>query len=279
MRHSKDYYKGFILQTDDDLEDFFACLNLAPDATNRLIDVYNGKSLSGPLDEEMEEVVNRFIEFPETCKISKLARQIYNKAHNITNREICNNPDSLILEWRESDRRLFFMFEKKLYEPFYLKPFGNCQSLISTAKTITNRCNSRSGKSLENHLSYIFNAAKLEFEEQVITEDNKKPDFIFPGGDAYRDSQFPKEDLIFLGAKTTCGDRWRQVLNEADRIKTKYLFTLQHGITRNQLIEMKHANLKLVVPAANKSSFDVEFQPDIMTLSSFIGMVKEKQRH
>ena len=35
-------------------------------------------------------------------------------------------------------------------------------------------------------------------------------------------------------------DRWRQVLNEADCIETKYLFTLQQGISKNQLREMKH---------------------------------------
>lgn len=54
---------------------------------------------------------------------------------------------------------------------------------------------------------------------------------------------FPANKLVFLGAKTTCKDRWRQVLNEADRIETKYLFTLQQGISKNQLREMKHEHL------------------------------------
>lgn len=77
--------------------------------------------------------------------------------------------------------------------------------------------------------------------------------------------------------KTTCKDRWRQVLNEADRIETKYLFTLQQGISKNQLREMKHEHLKLVVPASYRTSFDKEFQPEIETLASFIEMVKLKQ--
>lgn len=278
VRHSKDYYKGFILQSDQDVEDFFYCFNISPTATNQLIDVACGKSLSGPLDDEMEEVVSRFINFPTTDKMSNLARQIYNKAHNITDREIRNDPDDIILKWADTEFSLFKKFEQKVYANYYLEPLGNLQSLISAVNVITNRRSSRAGRSLELHLSHIFKIAKLEFEEQVITEDNKKPDFIFPGGDAYHDSQFPTEDLIFLGAKTTCRDRWRQVLNEADRIKTKYLFTLQPGITRNQLLEMKHAHLKLVVPAAKKPSFDAEFHPEIMTLSSFIEMVKETQR-
>lgn len=55
-----------------------------------------------------------------------------------------------------------------------------------------------------------------------------------------------------LGAKTTCKDRWCQVLNEADRIPNKHLFTLQRGVTRNQLQEMKDEHLTLVVPKDNK---------------------------
>lgn len=89
---------------------------------------------------------------------------------------------------------------------------------------------------------------------------------------------FPADKLVFLGAKTTCKDRWHQVLNEANRIETKYLFTLQQGISKNQLQEMKHEHLKLVVPSPYLSSFDKEFQSEIETLSSFINIVKEKQK-
>lgn len=59
--------------------------------------------------------------------------------------------------------------------------------------------------------------------------------------------------------------------------ETKYLFTLQQGVSKNQLREMRHENLKLVVPAPYRNSFDKEFQDDIETLTSFINMVKTKQ--
>ena len=131
---------------------------------------------------------------------------------------------------------------------------------------------------MEHHLATIFTAAQLEYEEQVVTEDNKKPDFLFPNGEAYHDILFPANKLVFLGAKTTCKDRWRQILNEADCIETKYLFTLQQGISKNQLREMRHKHLTLVVPASHLTSFDKEFQPNIETLSSFISMVKDKQK-
>ena len=103
---------------------------------------------------------------------------------------------------------------------------------------------------------------------------------MFPGGKEYHDFLFPADDLTFLGAKTTCKDRWRQVLNEADRIGTKYLFTLQPSISANQLQEMKHERVVLVIPEDNRNSFDDRYRSDLLSLKQFISIVKEKQnRH
>lgn len=106
---------------------------------------------------------------------------------------------------------------------------------------------------------------------------NNKPDFLFPNAECYHNFQFPAEDLTMLGAKTTCKDRWRQVINEADRIWTKHLFTLQPGISKNQLKEMADNQVKLVVPQKNISTFPAEYQLSLSDLSSFIQMVRKKQ--
>jgi len=53
-----------------------------------------------------------------------------------------------------------------------------------------------------------------------------------------------------LGVKSTCKDRWRQVLAEADRIDQKHLLTLEAAISINQTAEMQSKQLQLVVPAA-----------------------------
>lgn len=42
-----------------------------------------------------------------------------------------------------------------------------------------------------------------------------------------------------LGVKSTCKDRWRQVLSEAKRIDNKHLATLEPGISENQTAEMQ----------------------------------------
>lgn len=277
-QQNDDYYKAYVLQTDQDIDDFFAYFNLSPEMTNQLIDVKQAYSPEEQLNTSIQDLCALYNDFPETKHMAQLAREIYNKAHKINDAEICNDPDLQLLKWIDTEYRLFRSFEEKVYAPIYSAPFTNCQELIKFSNVILNRRKSRAGKSLEHHLSTIFTTARLEFEAQAVTEDNKKPDFIFPNGKSYHNLLFPSDQLVFLGAKTTCKDRWRQVLNEANRIETKYLFTLQQGISKNQLREMKHERLKLVVPASYRSSFDKEFQPEIETLASFINIVHSKQK-
>ena len=199
------------------------------------------------------------------------------KICGIDKKTILSNPDDVIIKWIDIEFALFRMIEEKVYNPIISKPFSDCQSLIDFSNTILNRRKSRAGKSLEHHLAKIFMSSELKFETQVVTEDNKKPDFIFPGGKEYHDFSFPAEKLIFLGAKTTCKDRWRQVLNEADRIDKKYLFTLQQGVSSNQLKEMKHENLILVVPEQYRTCFSREYRDDILSLKNFVNMVRLTQ--
>ena len=80
-----------------------------------------------------------------------------------------------------------------------------------------------------------------------------------------------------LAAKTCCKDRWRQVLNEANRIEHKHLFTLQEGVSPNQLLEMEAGGLQLVVPRPNLTAFPLDWRSKILDLESFIGLVKGKQ--
>jgi hypothetical protein len=69
-----------------------------------------------------------------------------------------------------------------------------------------------------------------------------------------------------LGAKTTCKDRWRQVLAEADRINPKHLLTLEAGISPVQTDEMQRSGLALVVPTPIHDSYQ---QSQLKAISSF----------
>lgn len=272
-----DFYEGYVLSADEEIEAFLDAFGIAPTETNALIE-----KVPEPLPEDLmrdafSAILARYEEFPPTHLMSDLARSSCMQAHRITDAKLRDDPDKYLLLWINAEYELFRAFEHKICSPVISAGFQNIETFISYSNQILNRRKSRAGKSLEHHLEAIFRVSGLKFEMQVVTEEHKKPDFIFPDGASYHNFGFPAEDLVFLGAKTTCKDRWRQILNEADRIPRKYLFTLQPGISKNQLTEMYRENVCLVVPAQYISSFDKSFQDRILSLHKFTSFVGEKQ--
>ena len=186
--------------------------------------------------------------------------------------------DDLLLKRRAMEFDVFAEIERHDVLPNIKDGFSSVDEFIKYANSIANRRKSRAGTSLELHLESIFRYEKLQFETQVITEQNKKPDFVFPSGEAYHNPQFPDLKLHMLASKTCCKDRWRQVLSEADRIKTKHLFTLQEGVSSNQLNEMYQNGIILVVPRPIMSSFPKHYHDKIMTLTGFVEYIRNSQR-
>jgi len=80
-----------------------------------------------------------------------------------------------------------------------------------------------------------------------------------------------------LGAKSTAKDRWRQVLSEAERIPDKHLLTLEPGISENQTDEMQAKRLQLVVPERLHATYRPGQRAWLMTLASFLAVVRERQ--
>ena len=279
-KFSEDYYKAYDLNTEDDINDFLSYFNLSPSDTNNLINVVSTEdnvNQDDKLAQQIEKFVSQYSEFPSTSMMSEGARLCYNNAFRIDENQLCTKPDQILLKWIETEYTLFSKIEEKIYGYVLQKPFDSLKDFINTALGVLNSRKSRAGKSLEHHLSSIFSSNHLIFEEQAITEDKKKPDFLFPNSIAYHDILFPAGDLIVLGAKTTCKDRWRQVLTEANRVDIKYLFTLQQGVSSNQMREMLDSKLQLVIPQEYKNCFPASYRSNLLNLHDFIGLVKEKQ--
>ena len=171
---------------------------------------------------------------------------------------------------------LFRTLEYARYGEIITKGFQSVDEFVRVANIVLNRRKSRAGKSLEHHLSAIFDGNNIEYSSQAITEGNKKPDFLFPSQKAYHDHHFPTDSILSLAAKTTCKDRWRQVLNEADRLrdKPKYLCTLQQGISGAQMDEMQAENVILVVPKPYIATYPKDRRDRIWTLTQFVQYVK-----
>lgn len=271
-------YEGWVLETEDDIDEFLAYFGLSPADTGHLIGapVLSDEQMGQQKLAKMDAFVNSLKgDFPKAYDMSAAARQIYNDVFDHME-NIVENPDHELLEWTNMEYDLFQRIEEVQYGGVIRGGFASMQDFIDTANSVLNRRKSRAGKSLEYHLEAIFQGNNLSYESQVITEERKRPDFIFPSGGAYHNTAYPSDKIVVLGAKTTCKDRWRQVINEADRVTTKYLCTLQQGISPQQLSEMESENVVLVVPEKYITSYPKEHREKIFSLAKFIQFVREK---
>jgi EcoRII C terminal/Restriction endonuclease EcoRII, N-terminal len=187
-------------------------------------------------------------------------------------------PDRRLLQRRECEYEMFRSVEEAVELPNIMKGFDNIDDFIARAQTILQRRKARAGRSLELHAREIFMEEGLKEDENFShgaeSDPGKRPDFIFPSAAAYRNPTYPEGNLRMLAVKTTCKDRWRQILNEADRISIKHLFTLQEGVSVNQFHEMVQSNVRLVVPEPLVAKYPKIVQPALQTLESFIGDIR-----
>ena len=276
-KQSEEEYSGYFLETEEEIEEFLNTFGIGPTQTNRLIDTGRLGMLLGRRE---ELAIRKFIsdlsvDFPVSADMSAASRYIENIVYDRTG-DIQANPDRKLIAWTDMEYKLFKALEDDRYKNLIFKGFTSVDEFVKVANIVLNRRKSRAGKSLEHHLAAIFDGNKLEYSAQAITEGNKKPDFIFPSKEAYHNSGFSVDKLISLAAKTTCKDRWRQVLNEADRLKgkPKYLCTLQQGISGAQMDEMQAENVILVVPQPYIKTYPSDRQDRIWTLSRFVQYVK-----
>ncbi|MBP3802430.1 MAG: restriction endonuclease [Oribacterium sp.] len=278
IKESEDSYLGYLFNTDEDIQEFLDSFGLTPAETNRPIE----------LDRVAPEVVEKQaidtfisglkVDFPTSQEMSSAARIIQYQVY-LNRHLILTDPDTMLLKWTEEEYRLFRAIEHARYGETVAKGFASVDDFIALANQVLNRRKSRAGKSLEHHLAAIFDENKIEYAPQATTEGNKKPDFLFPSEEAYHDMTFAIDKLCTLAAKTTCKDRWRQILNEADRLRdeNKYLCTMQQGISAAQMDEMQAEKVVLVVPKSYITAYPKDRRDRIWTVGRFVDYIKEME--
>lgn len=188
------------------------------------------------------------------------------------------DPDMRLLRRRDCEYEIFRSVEQAIEMPNVAAGFPTIDAFLARAQTILQRRKARSGRSLELHAKQIFEEERLcegiHFSYQPKSEANKSPDFLFPSEAAYMDASFPAGKLRMLAVKTTCKDRWRQIVNEADRVEQKHLLTLQQGVSENQFKEMMDCKVQLVVPHKLIATFPKSIRPYLNTFEDFIGDVR-----
>jgi len=229
----------------------------------------------------LDEMLGRFqAKFPSTREFSEYARSTLK---DVSPRD---DPDSVLMAWMEREEILFRTLERHLIADRLSKGFMgdiadskvDVDGFLTFSLSVQNRRKSRVGLALENHLELMFSELGICYKRSAITENKSRPDFIFPGQAEYHNPQFDPSRLSMLGVKSTCKDRWRQVLAEADRIDRKHLLTLEAAISTNQTDEMKAKNLQLVLPRILHATYTSTQQDWLLSVGGFVETVRVQQQ-
>lgn len=278
VKLDEEQYDGYLFNTDDSIQEFLDSFGMTPAETNRLIETTQIVP-----EVRHSQAIKAFIsslnvDFPVSSQMSAAARMLENDIFS-NHYLIQSDPDQMLLRWTDEEYRLFKALEEARYGDIVSRGFSTVDDFVLMANQVLNRRKSRAGKSLEHHLSAIFDENKIRYTAQAITEGNKKPDFLFPSEEAYHDMTFSVEKLCTLAAKTTCKDRWRQILNEADRLRdeNKYLCTMQQGISAPQMDEMRDEKVILVVPKEYHTYYPRDRRDWIWTIKHFVDYVMEME--
>lgn len=214
--------------------------------------------------------------FPKTLELSGFARETL---PDVDPRE---DPDAALIGWMEREEILFRTLERYLIGERLSQGFGGMEAdvdgFMSFSLSVQNRRKSRVGLAFENHLSHLFGSLGIRHSRAAVTERRSKPDFLFPGVAEYHDPAFDPVRLTMLGVKSTCKDRWRQILPEADRISPKHLMTLEAGISGNQMDEMRSQGVQLVLPRALHETYSTSQRGWLQDVRGFADLVAAQQR-
>lgn len=222
----------------------------------------------------LDDMISRFGgRFPSTYDFSLYARS------TLRDIEPLEDADAALIAWIEREEILFRTFEKHLVGERLRNGFvDDVEGFIAFSLSVQNRRKSRVGYAFENHIEVLLSSYGTQYSRTKITENKSKPDFIFPSIGKYHDATFNPSLLTMLGVKSTCKDRWRQVLSEADRIEHKHLLTLEAAISENQTNEMKDKNVQLIIPKSLHYTYTKEQQSWIIDVNAFINLVNERQK-
>jgi restriction endonuclease EcoRII-like protein len=233
-----------------------------------------GIEFEEPEADKLDNIIEKYgTTFPKTMEFSELAR--------LTLPEVRaeDDADAALVAWLDHEEALFRRLERRIVSERLEKGFvdekgTDVDGFISFSLSVQNRRKSRMGHSLENHIEAVFLAHNVAHVRGATTEHNHKPDFLFPDVGTYHAAPATGDErLTMLGAKSTCKDRWRQVLAEAAKIPRKHLLTLEPGISTAQTDQMDASNLQLVVPRSIQGSYTEPQQNWLWCLGDFISEV------
>jgi hypothetical protein len=270
---SRSSFRAYILETDDEIETLQSSLGIETLGEWAIYEdgLEKFESEDECLDRVFKQTIQPLDDFPSGAWMAESARSA---VHECSGEQKKISADDRLLKWIGAEYRLFRTLERKVSLPSIQQKFQTVDDFITVAATVMNRRKSRAGHSLEHHVEELLKMEKLPFDRQVRIDGKVRPDLLIPGKVAYDNPKFPEAGLVVAGLKTTCKDRWRQILNEGKRVKEKHLLTLQEAISADQLKEMHGANVTLVVPKAFHKGYDLSTGIRLLSIDGFLDKVR-----
>jgi len=274
--YSLNHFSAHVLETDADIELLKTALGIETIGGWGIFSRVSAvpETESGCIERIIERTVAALDSFPDGRWMAKHARDA---VQHCVRASQSASADEKLLRWISAEYQLFRRLETKLALPFISRSFADIDGFMEIAATIMNRRKSRAGHSFENHVEELLRLDGVPFDRQPKIDGNVKPDLLIPGKAAYENPSFPVSRLVVAGLKTTCKDRWRQILNESRRIPEKHLVTLQEGISANQLLEMREANVTLVVPKPFHKNYDLRTGIRLLSVDDFLAKLHRLQ--
>jgi type II restriction enzyme len=266
---------AFVLDDEEDVETVQAQLGVdivkswAVFGADAHTDAHTEDSDDEKIDAAIWTYAGSLSEFPCTDALAGETQQVIAQYFSGFERM---TPDALLLRLLKTEYLLYQLVERQLCTPEIARLFRSVDEFLKTANSILQRRKSRAGRSMEHHCRYVLARAGLPFDAQPAIDG--APDLIIPSAAAYNDLSFPTENIFVVGIKRTCKDRWRQVIREGQRIKAKYLITIQNGISLTQLRSMEQLGVTLIVPKPLHKEYPSEFRPRLLSVAGFIDRVK-----
>lgn len=265
-------FSAYVFDLDDDIDEVLAALGVEP--FERWGIYRNGvvqmETEDECIDRKTREFTGQLTNFPDGETFSRETRRILEECLAALS-EL--SADDVLMKCYDTEYQLFRAVERQVCQSDIVRLFRDVDDFLRTASSIMNRRKSRAGRSLENHVDYLLTRAGIPHQMRPAAIDGK-PDVIIPSEEAYHDQSYPTDKLFVVGIKTTCKDRWRQVLNEGRRITKKHIVTIQQGISTNQLSEMNTAGVTLIVPMPLHRVYPANNPATMLNLQEFINSVK-----
>lgn len=267
-------FKAYVLDNDEDIEDIQAALGV--ELTGFWGAYAGGKPLveteSQCIERRFRQFVEDLEEFPTGNAFSQETLESLQECVEQFNHL---NADKTLVRCVDAEYKLYRLAERQICQNEIVRVFKDVNDFLATASSIMNRRKSRAGRSLENHFDYLLRKAEIPHVIRPSDVDGK-PDIIIPSVDAYKDNRYPTGKLFMVGVKTTCKDRWRQVLNEAKRIRKKHILTIQQGISKKQLNDMKDDGVQLIVPAEFHKQYPPSSNMRLLQVEQFVDLVRRR---